>query len=307
MRALVHGIGAAMALLMASPAIAQDHADPDPQSTIVVRGKTLSPREQARKLVGRMSAPVQGQLARFGDEVCPYVVGFTEAYAAKVDARIRKIAAEAGAEPGGSDCRPNLVVVVVDNGRDFTRELYRLYPGQFFGMEPSDRKRLLDSQATARSWTVTGIHNEDGRAVGSSASRESETSMNQSRISIGNGTPVLVIPQASIINPSTQQQIELAYVVIETRATLGKRLMQVADYAAMRGMMRTRPEKLAADDDTILRLFEPGATDGPATLTPSDRAYLSGLYYGRGNRSAASQMGQITKTVAKSAGEPAKP
>ncbi|NYT42691.1 hypothetical protein HZY97_18095 [Sphingomonas sp. R-74633] len=301
MRGLFHGIGTAAALLLAGSAVAQERPASDPDSNIVVRGKTLSAKEQARALVGRMSVPVEGQLARFGDEVCPFVSGFTEVYAAKVAARIRKVAAEAGASPGGAKCRPNLVVVIVDDGREFTRELYRLYPGQFTDMDSAKRKRLLASQAAARSWTVTGIHNEDGQAIGLSSSSESDTSMNGARITVGNGKPVLRVSQASIINPPTQQEIELAYVVIETRATLGKNLMQVADYAAMRGLMQSRPEKLAADDNTILRLFEPGTVAGPTTLTTSDRAYLTGLYYGRGNRSAASQMGQISAGVAKKA------
>jgi hypothetical protein len=302
MRRLFHGIGTAAALLLAGSAFAQDHPNADPDSNIVVRGKTLDAREQARQLVGRMSVPVEGQLARFGDEICPFVSGFTDVYAARVAARIRKVAAEAGATPGGAKCRPNLVVVIVDNGREFTRELYRLYPAQFTDMDSAKRKRLLASQATARSWTVTGLFNEDGQPISLSSSSGSDTSMNGARVTVGNGRPVLRVQQASIINPPTQQQIELAYVVIETQATLGKNLMQVADYAAMRGLMQSRPEKLAADDDTILRLFEPGAVAGPATLTTSDRAYLSGLYYGRGNRSAASQMGQISVGVAKKAG-----
>lgn len=306
MRKLSQAIGAA-ALLLATPAFAQDRADSDGQSTIIVRGKVLDAKEQARALVGRMSVPVEGQLARYGDEVCPFVSGFTDVYAQKVAARIRKVATEAGAKPGDARCRPNLVVVIVDDGREFTRELYRLYPTQFTDMDPTKRKRLLASTAAARSWTVTRIHNEDGQMIGESRSSDSDTSGNGARITIGNGKPVLRIPQASIINQSTQQQIELAYVVIETRATLDKNLMQVADYAAMRGLMQSRPEKLATDDDTILRLFEPGALPGPTTLTASDRAYLSGLYYGRGNRSAASQMGQITSGVAKSTGEPANP
>lgn len=306
MRRRVQDIVTAAALLLTGSAFAQDR--PDPDSNIVVHGTAVSAKEQARQLVGRMTAPVEGQLARFADEVCPFVVGFTPEYAAKVDARIRRIAAEAGATPGGAKCVPNLAVVVVDNARDFTRELYRLYPGQFTGMDRRVRKRLLDSQAAARSWTVTGLHNEDGQAIGLSAASSSDTQGNGSRITVGNGVKSLRVSSASIINPPTQQEIELAYVVIETRATLGKKLMQVADYAAMRGLMRSRPEKLAADDNTILRLFEPGAaTNSPAALTPSDRAYLAGLYYGRGNRSAASQMGQISTGVAKHIDEPAKP
>lgn len=306
MRGLWQGIGAVSGLFLAGSAIAQERPGADPDSTIVVRGKTQNAREQARQLVSRMSVPIEGQLARFGDEVCPFVTGFTEIYAAKIAERIRKVAAEAGATPGGPKCRPNLVVVIVDDGREFTRELYRLYPAQFTDMDAAKRRRLLASDAAARGWNVTGIHNEDGQAIGLSNSSDSNTSMNNARLTVGNGKPVLRVSQASIINPPTQQQIELAYVVIETRATLGKNLMQVADYAAMRGLMQSRPEKLAADDDTILRLFEPGALAGPATLTASDRAYLSGLYYGRGNRSAASQMGQISAKVAKQADEPAK-
>jgi hypothetical protein len=60
-------------------------------------------------------------------------------------------------------------------------------------------------------------------------------------------------------------------------------LSQLADYATMRGLARTRPvdgdgQKL----DTILALFDQDATP-PDTLTAFDTAYLGALYAGRPN------------------------
>jgi hypothetical protein len=57
--------------------------------------------------------------------------------------------------------------------------------------------------------------------------------------------------------PVDQQTINSAWVVLETEATLGKSLRQIADYAAMRGLAMVRPGMLDGSADRILDLFEP--------------------------------------------------
>jgi hypothetical protein len=60
----------------------------------------------------------------------------------------------------------------------------------------------------------------------------------------------------------------------------GMTLVQLADYATMRGLARTRPVDAAgAALDTILALFDASA-EPPAELTAFDGAYLGALYRG---------------------------
>ena len=107
--------------------------------------------------------------------------------------------------------------------------------------------------------------------------------------------------ESSNINPSVQQAIMSAWVVIETGATFGKSLTQIADYAAMRGLAMVRPAELASSEDTILALFEPGSPAEPARLTEFDQAYLKSLYRVQGRRWARQQVRQMADAITREA------
>lgn len=104
--------------------------------------------------------------------------------------------------------------------------------------------------------------------------------------------------ETSNIDPSVRQAINTAWVVIETEATLGKSLRQIADYAAMRGLAMVRPSHLDRSDDSILALFEPGSPAAPPELTPFDLAYLTGLYRAPPRRWARSQVRYVARAIA---------
>ena len=105
--------------------------------------------------------------------------------------------------------------------------------------------------------------------------------------------------ESSNINPSVQQAITSAWVVIETGATFGKSLTQIADYAAMRGLAMIRPAELVESQDTILALFEPDSEAAPSELTEFDHAYLKSLYRVQGRRWARQQVHQMADAIAR--------
>jgi hypothetical protein len=92
-----------------------------------------------------------------------------------------------------------------------------------------------------------------------------------------------------------------SWVVIETGATFGKSLTQIADYAAMRGLAMVSPAELADSDDTILALFEPGADSSVPELTEFDVAYLAGLYRAPPRRWARQQVRYVADAIAREA------
>src|SRR5215831_4196517 len=65
--------------------------------TIVVTGKRLLTEEKALEVVRRVARPVDGQLARFKEPVCPRVIGFQSQYETLVAKRIRAVAESVGA------------------------------------------------------------------------------------------------------------------------------------------------------------------------------------------------------------------
>lgn len=296
-------IGAGLTLLslpsvLPSPLAAQEA----PDSPIVVTGQPELTEERAREVVGRLARPVSGQLARFHDPVCPHVIGFEEPYAGMVVERIRTTAEEIGAEVGGEDCPANLYLVIVDDGGAFVEQLHRDHPEAFAGMSVEAIDALSRPDSPARAWTVTWQTNSLGQVAGqpspSGGSGAVKSGYAGSSVRF-DGVPVLRVYEASTINPSVQQATGTAWVVLETEATFGKSLRQIADYAAMRGLAMVQPDGVDGNVETILGLF--GSAMAPSRLTAFDRAFLEGLYRVPPRRWARSQVRYIADAVAREA------
>jgi hypothetical protein len=280
-----------------APAFAQS------SNSIVVTGKQLD-EDQAAETIRRIATPVGGQLARFSEPVCPRVTGFETQYEAIVAKRIKAVAEAVGAGAAKEGCVTNLFVVIVDDGPEFVRELDRRHPEVFDGMSKREYTALANDAGAARTWTATALTNSMGQIAGTPAPTAGTGTVKWgyqgSSVSIGNAQ-VMRIYEGSNINPSVQQAIVSAWVVLETRETFGMTLTQIADYAAMRGLAMVRPDELAAGDDTILALFEPEAGAAPAELTEFDRAYLKSLYRVQGRRWARQQVRQMAGAIAREA------
>jgi len=81
----------------------------------------------------------------------------------------------------------------------------------------------------------------------------------------------------------------------------GMTLAQLADYATMRGLARTRP--VDGDGqvlDTILALFDQDATP-PDELTAFDSAYLGALYAGRANETGLTKVLNVSTQLRRQA------
>jgi hypothetical protein len=299
---------AACATLTVS-AYAQAKAQPEEgnsSSTIVVTGRVPMTEEKAREVVRRMAKPVDGQLARFKDPVCPLVIGFQPQYEALVAERIKAVAEAAGVGAAKAGCATNLFVVIVDDGRGLVAELHRLHPEVFAGVSKREFDALANDEGAARSWMHTAQTNSLGATVGVAAPKAGSTAVKYgfqgSSITFSN-VNVMRVYESSNINPAVQQSIGSAWVVLETRATVGKTLAQLADYAAVRGLAMVRPGEIDGSVDTILALFEPGSDAAPAKLTEFDQAYLKSLYHVQGQAWARQQTRQMADSIAREGGK----
>jgi hypothetical protein len=296
---------AACATLVALPCAHAEESNSGP--TIVVTGRPPPTEAKTLEAVRRVARPVDGQLARFKQAVCPRVTGFQSQYEERVAKRIKAVAEEVGAGAGKEDCVTNLFVVVVDDGRGFVAELHRQHPEALEGLSKLELAALTNDEGAARSWTATAQINSLGATVG----RPSPTAGGGAvKYSAGGASMffgdvnVMRIYESSNINPSVQQAIVSAWVVLETRATFGKSLTQIADYAALRGLAMVRPAELDGSEDTILALFEP-RLKAPAKLTEFDRAYLKSLYHVQGRGWAGQQVRQMADSIARENGQAA--
>lgn len=266
-------------LIAASPVWAQsaqqaDDAELDGED-IVVTG-TLPTQSavsrQARAITDMSSAIRHEPLPRFEARLCPGVIGMVPEYASLIVDRVRYNAEQLDlwlAEDDGT-CTPNFIVAFVEDGQAHLQNIADNQHWLFRDMSPSQRSRLLNDDGPARVWTITETRTRDGMPVPRSESLHEP--------------PVVNTWMAhSKIYTATREDIASVIVLLDKDSVKGKTLVQLADYATMRGLARTKPadgdgQKL----DTILALFDPAGSP-PPRLTDFDQAYLASLYDGMPN------------------------
>lgn len=261
----------------ATPEAGADEAD-----SITVTGRRAASRadvsRQARDIALHDGNRRSNPLARFERPVCPGVMGMPEDLAEHLVGRIRYVAQIAGMDLAPeNECRPNVLVAVVPDGREGLEQLERGLPAMFSRMSVRERRALLSASGPVHVVTANVERTRDGFEI---PPREGQ-----------GAPPTLSVPLAfSRIYLTTRQDIEGVVILVEAGALDGLSIVQLADYAAMRGFAETQaPDGEIMAMDTILTLFSEGNT-APQSLTNFDLAYLRSLYDGIPNMSASSRL-----------------
>lgn len=279
-------IGLALATT-ATPQIAMAQAVQD-DPTIVVQGqKPVEPKE-AHRFIRQVVRSTDGQLARFNGPVCPLVIGLPPEYAKIVQRRIRANAEQAGIKTAPEDkCRANLVVMVADDADALVKALQKGFAPLFVGVSDSEMRRAM-LEGPVHMWNTVQLQNDDGRGV--------------SRTQGAFDHPTLDVRSASIINMPTKQTVLQSVMVVDAKALLGKTLLQIADYVAMRMLAGARPPQQGSEASTILTLFDsPDAA--PPEMTLIDRSYLAGLYRSPPMGNSMTQIGAISRQIVRDSKE----
>jgi hypothetical protein len=273
MKCALFATGLACAALAPAPSFAQV-AEParEADSSIVVTGE-LPKRSEITRQARAITAPTglrYAPLPRFeGDRLCPGVLGLKSDFAALVVDRIRWNAERLGlwmTEDDGT-CTPNFVVAFVDDGQATLQHIADERYWLFINMPRHERLALLAEDGPARVWTSTRA-----RTVGGMDLPLRPDGRQVSAMSSG-GVARAVIP--------VREDIVGVLILFDRDEVRDKTLIQLADYATMRGLARTRPvDGDGQAMDTILALFDAG-NEPPAELTAFDLAYLGVLYDGR--------------------------
>lgn len=271
-----------LAVLSLAPAIAL--AEPAEQEIVVTARPEAKPKE-AQTFVNQITQRSSQQVARFHDPVCPAVLGMADGPARAIEARIRETAAGIGASVAQQGaCPVNLLILIVDDGAALVSSLRNDNPDWLAGLPPVKIRALINEKSPVRAWAVTSLRNEDG----------------QGAVIENDGAPyVMRVSSASIIKLPTRAQIEGSVIVINRDAVVGVSLAQLADYAAMRGLARTRPP--ASDRvGTILGLFSPGEGGRADEMTRADILYLQSLYASPGTDNAIQQRDRLARAISSS-------
>lgn len=282
--------GEAMIALAAAMLVGQAPAAETPQQRgpdVVVTARPKSSVEEVRRQVRAITQRSGDQVARFHEPVCAGAIGLPQPYAGRVIARITEDAQAAGIATDKPGCRPNVTLVIVDDGKLLLTELRRQKPALFAAMPPREVQRALDETGPVRTITLTQLKSRDGNTL--------SNDYTQGNTGMAGGAATLLVNSASIIHLATRQDITGSLVIVDTAATLGKTLNQLADYTAMRALARTNASA-DAGDDTILSLFH--TTAAPRALTVFDTAFLKALYRGPATASLQGKLTQMTRDIA---------
>lgn len=246
-----------------SPSAASAQTSPVPGKDIVVTGTREDRREVAR-FVREVTDDRGGQIVRFHSDLCVAAYGLPDSHAEAVRQRVSDVAEAAGLSLAKSGCRPNLVIVVADSSRGFLESLGKKRPSLFRDVRGPGRARLLAGDGPVRAWQIVERREADDRRAEHFIEGE------------GYRPEAHMMPHvhSSRLRHSTRPDLSSAFVVFDLERIEGLTLTQIADYAAMRALARTRPDR-AGGPPTILRLFKGGAAHG---LTRWDLAYLRALY-----------------------------
>jgi hypothetical protein len=300
-------IGAALRAWIGAWAIASQgtaglaQMSPPPSDDIVVIGTKARPRaiEQAARAVTPPGDLHHTPLARFQAPVCPGIVGMPDDFAAEMVARIRTIADQARIRitPPGR-CKANLLVIFVPNGQAALQSMRGKGPWPFGAIAPSELRDLAADPALkdlaadpgpVHAWVSTEIRNRYGEAL-------------QGQDNLGEPGMLKTSDSLSRIAMTVRQDIVASVVVIDSNAVQGMPAAQIADYVAMRGLVRTRPPGQPGAVGTILSLFDKGAIP-PPEMTRFDRAYLRAAYGSAPNIAGITKIAQVAREVKKGTGE----
>ena len=296
MRRTVRSLLAIGALCVALPAASQDESPADPATTgpdIVVTGDLEPPTqgevaEQAEDLsrVGRYQIYDEA-LPRFEAPLCPGVFGLRDDYAAEMTDRIRANAARLDVRVAEQGCSPNLFIAFVDDGQTLLSRLARDHSKVFCIIDESEQAEILREGEPVRVWSH--VRTIDIRRSGGPTRifRCREDIPSQSKVGM------FLAQRRDIIS---------SLVVFDREEVLGLTLVQLADYATMRGLSHTRPASGNEPMETILALFE-GDRSTPPEMTSFDVGYLESLYFYRADQRAVTRFLSIKRRAENAADE----
>jgi hypothetical protein len=264
----------------------------EPDSTIVVTGEQPTHSEvtrQAREITqptGIRYAP----LPRFeGDRLCPGVIGLKGEFASLMVDRIRANAERFGLWMTDDDgtCAPNFVVAFVDDGQAVLQQVAGGQSWLFKDMPRHERVELLADDGPAHVWTTTQARTNDGMNLPDRPDGRKASAMG------GGGRRGAQL--------GAREDITGVLILFDRDDVRELTLTQLADYATMRGLARTRPvDGNGQPMATILALFDQDVTP-VAEMTAFDRAYLGALYAERATTTGLSTVMRVNRELKRQA------
>lgn len=268
------------------PAVAQVSGASSSEPIVVEGQRGTEDRPSVVTKLRRMIDESTGdQLARFEDEICPVVIGMPADWAAILTRVIRENIVATGGKLGRDGCSVNAAVIFIDQPQELLWALNKEEPSFFMNMSPREFDQFSGPRRAAYSWHTVNTYTKDG--------------VHMDKVSR--------FASATRLYTNVREEMESGIVVIDRRATIGKSLRQLADFATMHLMLDVNWRSNQVDRSSILSLFHQHEAGPPLRMSSFDRNALSGFYLQReNNRTADQQRQNIARAIERQeAGKPA--
>jgi hypothetical protein len=269
-----------LAALWALSSIAPAHSAGEPLDTVVVQGSREAMRREIQTFVHKVTRLEGEFVGRWGEFVCPMVVGVSDAQAQFIQHRlievqntVRKKQPKADAE-----CDPNLFIIVSDEVDQVVASWKERDPGMFRWKSREGVSRSVGT-GPVRTWHNAILATSDG-APASSAAALPQVAGN-ARVSTGSRLNISApsCPTSSRIAAGCWEHINAVVVLVDARAMGKVTLTQLADFISVVSLSQIDLSADLGHVDSILRLFaHPRPEVPPAGLTEWDYAFLKGIY-----------------------------
>ena len=291
-------------LTCAAPASAQtDSASRPTTETVIVTAHRLhtgvTPNAIAHDFVKSLAMPslLTEQISRWQTPICPTFLGVAPQYAAVMDYHLRQIATKAGAPMKEKGCRPNLYVVVTPEPQVYLDALHAK-SSDFLGY-----RGATTVTHPVQAWYVTGTTDIRGQVFVDRDVFGSPADCSSHDLCLP-GTP----PQTNVggwrFHPDVSSAVIYATIIVDSGKTARDNVASIADYVAMMALSRSEDYGDCQLIPSIANLLTPNCDDKlkPDAITPSDIAYLKGVYKMDAGAALQVQQNQIAAEMEKSLG-----
>lgn len=294
-----------LVLGLASSAQAQEPA-PATEHVTVTSDK-MPPEKALHDFIGSYTAPspTLAKVTRWHAGVCPGVTGLPASWNSSVAARLRAIAAEAGAPVAKEGCRINIDIVFTKNPQvllDGVRSTKPIFLGYH---DVAQEKRLATVGHAVQAWYMT-------QTVDSRGGTSTDDKLHPEGISLSSGGNTFDFPNAHVekwngsrLGDARHSELVHAVIVVDLGKVDGVKLAALTDHVAMLALAQTAAFDVCQPVVSIANLTAPcDAALKADGLSNSDQAYLHALYAIDPNDSLIQQRGKIAYEMKKSLGTP---
>jgi hypothetical protein len=255
-------------------------------SEVTVTARRIELEKRVSKFVNQIAAAENGDegLARWQRPVCPLVSGLPRQDGEFILERLSQIAHAAGIPLGDEHCRPNLYILVTPQPEDLLKGMEKRNRAYTFGYDTSFYPpvetpagvvdEFIKTPRAVRVW----YHSYEKDLWGNPLAycRESDLLPGgdaNKYYQCGHG-----ITGGSHLVFSSIWTISKAFVIVDQKRLRDVKLGQLADYVAMSGFAKIKPDARLGDAPTILMLFNGAPEAAPTGMTDWDQTFLKSLY-----------------------------